>query len=246
MAERLTKSERSRANAKFASIGEAITLLSEITQHDIDELVRREGITAEADGYSADKRPKIGASGASETTATEASALRGLPKDGDDDWTKHEMYDRQAKLISDAFQLINLIKRGSSRLRVNIEAIHHPGAGKKDKPNEIATETCKACHVTLEKYKNKFVSGYGPRCYQEYTFAKRMAAKNNMILDRVRWEYEYGLALDAGERPRCGDTVDQQIRKRRIRVDGHGGYQVEDIDGLVASGTLPRKTEVAS
>lgn len=191
-------------------------------------LQRRREATAQADGHKSGHQ----GSGGGELTSTESAALRGLP-DGDDhgrgdpdDWSKHIRPDFISLQVEKVLEQFDIATKALREMDRQLKPILNAADVKQGRRSSIGQ--CNACGRDVPgTEQDRLKSGYCTSvssplvvwsgCYERWIRAERP--------DRLRFESE----------------IRQQVSARKAEIE-RTGYGVDEIDHLVANGTLPAKT----
>jgi hypothetical protein len=240
----LSRSQQKRVDATFRSIEDMRLDLQGITRTILSELIYRGDMTAGHDGYTSNKRPKIGGS-SSKSTPTEVMALQGLYGDteGDDRsdrWELHEVQDEQGEAIETLLVLLNFMFKASKRVKKLSTFVHH--VGDSERGRQDATTQCEFCGGPVAGTQaDPLRRGMGSVCAQRYyAMARKHSAKYQRALDVQVWWSDESQAIENGERRKCGDTVSVVRAKARVIPGSKGFYEVDDLDAIQAARVLPR------
>ena len=146
-----------------------------------------------------------GGSSASETTATEAAALSGLP-DGEndkDDWRRHVVPDPLGEAIAHVLTGIVEIARLTKQVDRRVSVVVHAADKLAGRPTTL--DQCQCCDKDVQgRGRDRIVSGYCPACYKAWCKAGRP--------DRLLWEVKRRSWLaDAGRRMTDDDAAVKDV-----------------------------------
>lgn len=232
---------RLRVDRYDTMVGDAVRILTKIDHRALADIMRRSEVGTELDGLRSANLE--GGGGSSEDTPVEREALRGLPDDEEgkperqkarDDWRMHQPPDPIGKAVDEALAGLEYIIRIARDVDRRINVVQHAADGYRGR--QSTSGPCKACgrdvpgtpsdrlHSGYCEYKSDIpTSG----CHTKFIRAGRP--------DRFRFE----LAIQDEVRliEATGERTPLHIRT---------GYEVDELDGLMAAGTLPAPSKGAA
>lgn len=195
---------------RLREVERAKGVLARVDARLLADLQRRREVSAQPDGFGSGNPGSGG-----DSTSTEAAALSGLPGADDperDDWRYHARPDFIGESVERALDHLDVATKALRDFDRDINPVIHAADALKERKSSIGE--CKACGRDVPGTPNdRLKSGY---C----TSVKGIEGSGC---------YEKWIANGRPDRPR----FERETQGRRT------GYKVDEIDALVATGTLP-------
>lgn len=218
----LSKAEKRSIDNRMRQIEYMITDLQSFIRVGIAEVVRRQGIESQADGYASNKRPNAGGTGEAELTSTEAAAARRI---------EVRVNDEQGEAIKRMFGGLDTAAKEIKSARASYTFVLT--TGDKERGRQDETTSCDICGGQIAgTIADRKVRGMGSVCYKRYSLAdKKYRAKYGARYDIAQFAYYELQAIDDLERRRCGEPTNTQITPRAHKIMGSDefvgdGYEV--------------------
>lgn len=185
------RKRKKQAARYMANLDTIKRLTDQITEPLLVDLLRRQEVSPESDGYPAGGSGD-GSKSADETTSTERAALRGLPEDPNarDDWRRHVTPDPIGQAIEAALgnlvEMAGLAKEAHRKIGVVI----HAADGRRGRQSLIGQ--CLACGADVSGVgTDRIKAGYGNRCcYSAWTRFARRCDDEGVDASHVVFRYE--------------------------------------------------------
>ena len=193
----------------------------------IDDLLRRREYGTEVDGMRGVAYDSVGSGGHSDASPVEAAALRGLPEDEDgaDDWRKHRQPDPVGLQLEEALDHLSEAARHMRKFEKKLAVIVNAEALAKERP--ALTENCAVCERPVAGTDRDLLhrGRYCGTCNKDW---QRSGRPHDQA--ETQWAAERRAELFAANKlwSQAGAPVIHE-----------GGYRVDELDALVANGTLP-------
>ena len=199
----LTTLQQKDVDAMHRALQDIAAIVAKIPRRDLAILVHRAPMTTAPDGHATNKRPKFGRGGSNDDTPTESAMLQLIGEAG------RRVSDPQGHAISIVFELLPLMLKASQTIDKEIRFV--VTTGDKERGREDSLSYCECCGGPVTNTeRDRIISGLGPTCHGSYMAARRKAAKHQMQIDRQLWMIERLAKINAGEKARCGEVLDNK------------------------------------